>query len=141
VHFEHERQEWLELGMSEADIYRIHFGEPCENGRGGDYRVWLDERRHVRCDHKYAHGTPISYERLPHDDRLLVSNTECFDEINISVDLCYALSVLTDLQRKYFALVIVSGYSYAEVARKHGITEGAVRKHIRLALPKLKNFF
>ena len=44
--FEQERQEWLAAGMSEADIFKIHFGELDENGKlvrlkdscyGGDY--------------------------------------------------------------------------------------------------------
>ena len=37
-HFEQERQEWLSVVMSEADIFRIHFGTEKENGKGGDYR-------------------------------------------------------------------------------------------------------
>lgn len=35
-HFECERQEWLIFGMSEADIFRIHFGD---DGKGGDYAI------------------------------------------------------------------------------------------------------
>ncbi len=42
--FETERREWLAAGMRDEDISRIHFGSIEENGRGGDYGVWLSER-------------------------------------------------------------------------------------------------
>ncbi|MCL2188189.1 MAG: hypothetical protein FWC16_10465 [Defluviitaleaceae bacterium] len=66
-HFEQERQAWLKAGMSEADIFRIHFGEESENGRGGDYRVWLNERKQTRPDRKYAPGTPVAIDAVDPD--------------------------------------------------------------------------
>lgn len=57
--FEQERQEWLAAGMSEEAIHRIHFGTEEEKERGGDYRMWLDELKIIRSDHKYAPGSPV----------------------------------------------------------------------------------
>jgi RNA polymerase sigma factor (sigma-70 family) len=140
-HLEQERKAWFSLGMSEADIFRIHFGEPDKNGRGGDYRIWLDERRHTRADHKYALGTPISTGDMSFIEDIPAKNESVFDSVDFSIDLEQALTPLTDLQRKYVILVLIHECSYAEAARKNNITEGAVRKHIRLALPKLKNYY
>lgn len=66
-YFERERQKWLNVGMNEADVFRIHFGEDDENGRGGDYRAWLDERKFSRADRKYAPGTPAAIDAVDPD--------------------------------------------------------------------------
>ena len=141
VHFEHERQEWLAFDMSEADIFRIHFGEPNENGRGGDYRMWLDERRHIRDDHKYAHGAPVSTEDLAHGIGLCGGSGEVFAGIELSVDLKKALITLTELQRKYFVLNRINGYSCSEIARIYGKDESTIRESLRAADKKIKKFF
>jgi hypothetical protein len=58
-HFEQERREWLEMGMNEADIFRVHFGDENESKKG-DYHIWLNERSHTRSDHKYARQVIIA---------------------------------------------------------------------------------
>jgi hypothetical protein len=65
--FEQERWEWFDAGMSEADVYRVHFGEEYENGKGGDYAVWLAERRRARVDQKYATGVPVADDTVDPD--------------------------------------------------------------------------
>jgi hypothetical protein len=66
-HLESERRELLAAGMSEADIYRLHFGAEHEHGRGGDYGVWLAERKHFRPDHKYSPGVPVAIDTVDPD--------------------------------------------------------------------------
>jgi RNA polymerase sigma factor (sigma-70 family) len=60
--------------------------------------------------------------------------------IELSEDFRQALMALTELQRRYFVMNRLEGYSYAEIARMDGKTEAAIRKHVRLAIPLLKNF-
>jgi len=140
-HFEKERQEWLALGVSEADIFRIHFGEYDENGRGGDYRIWLDERRHTRSDHKYASGVPLSFDDSAFINDLYADRCDEIDNVDFSIDMERAFVTLTELQKKYVIQVFVNGFSYADLAKKDNISETAIRKHIKLALPKLKKYF
>ncbi|MCL2222866.1 MAG: hypothetical protein FWC20_08800 [Oscillospiraceae bacterium] len=140
-HFEHERQEWLKIGMSEADIFRIHFGELSENGRGGDYRMWLDERRHIRSDHKYAVGSPVSYEDSSHGVGFCNGNGEVFAGIEFSADLKKALAALTELQRRYFVLNRIQGYFCSEIGRIDGKDESTIRESLRVADKKIKSFF
>ena len=140
-HFEQERQEWLDAGMSEADIFRVHFGEIDENGRGGDYRIWLDERKHSRTDHKYAQGGSLSYCDNVYDDRKNSSRCNEIENLELSMDMEGALSILTELQRRYSIYVIIYGYTYTEVAQKYGVSEAAIRKHVKHAKQKMKVFF
>jgi RNA polymerase sigma factor (sigma-70 family) len=138
-HFEKERHEWLSIGMNEADIYRIHFGEENENGRGGDYRIWLDERRHTRSDHKYALGTPISFECLACDE--YADSRDEIECVEFYANLENALRMLTDLQRKYFVLVFVKGYSYSEIATVEGKNRSTIFRLVESAVKKIKPSF
>ena len=138
-HFEQERRKWLKIGMSEADIYRIHFGEENENGRGGDYRIWLDERRHTRSDHKYALGTPISFECLTCDE--YADSRDGIECIEFYANLENALGTLTDLQRKYFVLVFIKGYSYSEIAIVEGKNRSTIFRLVETAVKKIKPSF
>ena len=140
-HFENERQDWLAAGMGEADIFRIHFGEQDENGRGGDYRVWLDERKHKRPDRKYAPGEPLpfndtAYDCKPHSER-------CYEVgyVEVSTDLDRALMTLTSLQRRYFIMNRIEGYSYAEIARLENKYGSTIRRITESAVTKIKKYF
>ena len=140
-YFEKERFEMLIAGMSEAAIFRIHFGELDENGIGGDYRMWLDERKHVRSDHKYALGTPISINVLPYDGELLRDRTGDITDIELSVDIKRALEMLTDLQRRYITLYYVEGYNYREIARLDGKSASTIFRLVQSAIKNLKIYF
>ena len=100
-------------------------------------------RRHSRPDHKYAPGEPVSLDSLIYDGELLTDRNYdgSVETIEFSIDLERAFSVLTELQRLYMTEVYLNGYSYAELERKNGISEAAIRKHIKLALQKMKNYF
>jgi len=140
-HFEAERSEWFSLGMNEANIFRIHFGEGNESGRGGDYRIWLDERRHTRPDHKYAPGKPVSLDAVNiNSSQISVGNDELCDS-EVSIDLEIAVLTLTELQRFCFAEVVLGERTQQSVADDLGITQQVVDKHIRAAKKKLKIFF
>ena len=140
-HFELERQEWLAAGIGEAAIYRIHFGEPGENGRGGDYRMWLNERRHTRPDHKYAPGTALAIDTVDPDGAWISGGRGGLDEVEYAIDLEAALSKLTDLQRASFMEVRLNGRTQADVAYELGVSRESVKQAVEGALKKLKKFF
>ena len=140
-HFEQERQEWLVAGMSEADIFRIHFGEEAENGRGGDYRVWLDERKRVRPDHKYAPGIPAIIDTVDPEGAWISSGRGGLDDVEFNIDLEAALSTLTKSQRFCFVEVILNNRTQQEIAAELGIAQPNVFKHVNNSKKKLKNFF
>lgn len=140
-HFEQERQDWLSLGMSEADIFFIHFGEPCENGKGGDYRMWLDERKPIRTDRKYAVGDVASLEELECDGKQCAVNVDEIGSVELSVDLKRALSELTNLQRYCFVEVMLNGRTQASVALDIGKSRATVQYAIDAARKNLKKYF
>jgi len=133
-HFEQERQELLANGMNEANIFRIHFGEPDENGKGGDYRMWLDEYNHNR--HKSVSMEDVEYEGEWFSD----SNKER-KNLDFSIDIMAKLAMLTELQRRCVTHVYLYGYSCTELARKDGVTEAAIRNRLNKAKKKFENFF
>ncbi len=139
--FERERKEWLEAGMSDEDIYRIHFGESDEKGRGGDYGVWLAERGHIRPDHKYAPGTPVAIDAVDPDGVWVSGGHGGLDEVEFNIDLDKALSELTHLQRVCFVEVELRKRTQQSVARGLGVKQQVVDRHIRAAKKKLKIFF
>ena len=110
-HFERERQEWLEAGMSDADIFRVHFGEESENGRGGDYRLWLDERRHTRPDHKYSPGTPVAIDAVDPNGAWISDGRSGLDDVEFNIDFETAMASLTDSQRFCFVEVELNSKS------------------------------
>jgi RNA polymerase sigma factor (sigma-70 family) len=139
-HFEQERKSWLEAGMNEADIFRIHFGEENENGRGGDYRVWLDERKHTRPDRKYAPGTPVAIDAADPNGAWISSGRGGLDDAEFNIDLESALSTLTVPQRHCFVEVVLNDRTQPSVATDLGITQQGVMNHIKAATKKLKKF-
>jgi RNA polymerase sigma factor (sigma-70 family) len=139
--FELERQEWLDAGMSEADIHRVHFGDENEKGKGGDYRVWLNERKHTRPDHKYAPGTPAAIDAVDPDGAWISGGRGGLDETEFNIDFDAALLSLTELQRFCFVEVEMNGWTQQSVADECGITRQMVDKHLKAAKKKLKNYF
>jgi RNA polymerase sigma factor (sigma-70 family) len=140
-HFECERQEWLVAGMSEADIYRVHFGEENEKGRGGDYRVWLNERKHVRPDHKYAPGVPTAIDTVDPNGAWISGGRGGMDDVEFQTDLEAAMSTLTPLQRSSFIEVRLNGRTQAAVADELGVSRDSVKQAINGAAKKLKKYF
>ena len=138
--FEKERQEWLALGLSEAVIFNIHFGDENENGRGGDYRMWLDERKYHRPDHKYCRGTPISlsdvvYEGSWFEDHFaLVSIESVIQEIDIES----ILSTLTEKQADLIRAIVFDDKSCAEYARENGLNKSTVSRNLDRAREAIK---
>ena len=140
-HFECERQEWLAAGMSEGDIFRIHFGEEDENGLGGDYRIWLDERKHTRPDRKYAPGAPIAIDAVDPSGAWISGGRSGLDDAEFGIDLDSALLLLTDLQRVCFVEVKLNGRTQSDIADELGISRESVKQAINGALKKLKKYF
>jgi len=140
-HLEQERREWLAEGMSEADIFLIHFGEPGSNGRGGDYRIWLDERRHTRPDHKYAFGSPVAVDTVDPGGAWISSGRGGLDDVEFDHDLEIALAKLTDFQRTCFIEVRFNDRTQVDVAGELGISRESVKQAVNGALKKLKKYF
>jgi RNA polymerase sigma factor (sigma-70 family) len=149
-HFEKERQQWLAEGMSEAAIFRIHFGELDGDGKlkkptggqyGGDYQVWLDERKHTRPDHKYAPGAPVAIDTVDPNNAWISDGRSGMDETEFKIDLEAALSKLTPQQRICFVEVVLRERTQQAIADELGITQQGVVNHIKAAKKKLKNYF
>ena len=140
-HFEQERQEWLSAGMNDADIFRIHFGEENENGKGGDYRLWLNERKHTRTDHKYAPGAPIAIDAVDPNSAWISGGKGGIDDTEFNIDFETALALLTDSQRYCFVEVVLNDRTQLSVAADLGISQPGVKHHLTGAIKKLKNFF
>jgi RNA polymerase sigma factor (sigma-70 family) len=137
---ESERREWLAAGMSEADIHRVHFGEEHENGRGGDYGVWLSERKHCRPDRKYAPGVAVAIDTVDPDGAWISGGNGGIDEVEFMTDLEAALDELTELQRKSFVEVRLNERTQADVADELGVSRESVKQAITGALKKLRKF-
>jgi hypothetical protein len=140
-HFGQERREWLAAGMSEADIFRVHFGEETENGRGGDYRVWLNERKHTRADHKYAPGTPVAIDAVDPEGAWIDGGRGGLDDVEFGIDIETVFSTLTELQRKSFTGVRLNGRTQADVANELGVSRESIKQALNGALKKLIKFF
>ena len=140
-HFEQERQEWLSAGMSEAEIYRIHYGEETEKGKGGDYRMWLDERRHTRPDHKYAPGTPVSFEAVDPNNAWISGGRGGLDDVDFNIDVEAMLSKLPIAQRELAAAIIFDGLTSAEYAKQKNINKSTVSRALERVRKKLKKYF
>ena len=138
--FEKERREWLAAGMSEAGIFIIHFGE---DGKGGDYAVWLSERKHRRKDHKYAPGMPLSLETLSYEGEWLKDDTAANTllEIEKKHDIETVLLVLTPKQRALVRALIFTGSSCAEYAGDAHISKSAVSQMLSLVRDKIKTSY
>ena len=143
AHFERERQEWLSAGMSEADIFRVHFGEPDENGRGGDYRVWLDERNGIRPDHKYAPGTPRSLEDMDYEGDWFTDNAAAALLLNIeqTMDIEAILQTLTPKQEMLVRALVFNDVSPAEYAKEKGLSKSAISQMLEVVRKKIKIFY
>jgi len=133
-HFELERQEWLEVGMSEADIFRVHFGETYENGRGGDYRIWLDERKHSRRN-------PISLESAKYDGEWFSDGSDFLTDMIRAekiIRLHIALSQLTTEQQALISRIYFKKEKVIDIAAEQGVSHSAISHRVATVLKKMK---
>ena len=106
-----------------------------------DRHEFNQERRHRRNDHKYARGTPILMgAEESADDWLVFSIDERLKAVELKVDLEMALKTLSALQRRYFVLNRMWGYTTSEIARLEGKAQPSIFKAISSAEKKIKNF-
>lgn len=111
---------------------------------------WLDakdkeeldqERSHVRPDHKYAPGTPISFDAHDSlDDWLVFSTMTCYRAVELKIDLEMALERLTPLQRRYFIMNRLQGRTLSEIAETFGKQASTIMRLVEVAERKIKNF-
>ena len=149
AYLEKERHEMLAAGMSEADIFRMHFGEIDENGKPrkdvypGDYAVWLSERKHIRPDHKYSYGTPQSLDDIKYEGDWFTDNSAENLLVNIeqTIDIEAILKTLPPKQSALVRALVFDGVTSAEYAAKNGISKAAVSKNLKRIKKVLKLFF
>ena len=96
---------------------------------------------YIRHGESIPKGLRLSTEDLAHGIGLCGGSGEVFAGIELSVDLKKALITLTELQRKYFVLNRINGYSCSEIARIYGKDESTIRESLRAADKKIKKFF
>jgi len=100
------------------------------------------ERRHTRPDHKYAQGAPLAMDGLDNAaDWLVGSAGDDFAVVDMMTDLESAMATLTELQRRYFVMYRMEGYSLAEIARLDGKHKNAIHKAVIAAENKISTFF
>jgi len=109
--------------------------------QGEDTDEQRAERKHVRPDHKYAPGTPLSLESLDYEGAWFEDRNNVISGAELSMDLERALRPLTELQRRYFKLTRIKGYSFAEIARFDGKDQSTVREVMKAAEKKVIHFF
>ena len=100
------------------------------------------ERSHNRPDHKYAPGTPVSLDAEDSlDDWLVFSTLTSYAAVELRIDLELAFELLTPLQRQYFTMNRLHGYSSHAIAKLEGKAQPVIFRTIMLAERKIKNFF
>lgn len=100
------------------------------------------ERRHIRSDHKYALGEPISFDTAERtEDWLVFSSLTSYKAVELKIDLEMALKILTPLQKKYFMLNRVLGYSSVEIAKFEGKRQCGIHRSVQQAEKKIRKFF
>jgi len=99
------------------------------------------ERKQKRPDRKYAPGVPISINSYQFEGFWIADRSDAYREVVFSLDLKNALRHLNELQRRYFILNRILGYSFAEIARHEGRPRWAVYDNVRAAEKKLKKHF
>jgi len=135
-HFEQERQEWLAIGMNEADIFRIHFGETDENGKGGDYRMWLDEYNHNR--HK-----SVSMEDVEYEGEWFSDNSDFLSDLIQAEDVTRLRAAMTKLLPKQQVLIkriYFSNEKVIDIAAAQGVLQSAISHRTATILRNLKKF-
>jgi len=149
-HFEHERQEMLNAGMKESDIFKIHFGEldnecnlirPKNDNYAGDYIVWLSERRHHRTDHKYTYGKPLSLEEIDSDGVWVTSAKNGYEDKESEIYLESVMKSLTSLQKYYFIEVIFKGRTFREVGEELGKHHSTIAESVTSAKKKILTLY
>ena len=98
-------------------------------------------RKHMRPDHKYAPGEPVSLDGLQYEGEWFEDRGDEFGAVELSADLERAMRSLTDLQRRYFILNRLKGHSYAEIARREGKHKVTVIGIVEASEKKLKKIF
>ena len=98
-------------------------------------------RKHTRPDHKYAPGEPVSLDSLRLEGEWFADRNNGIEDVEFSVDLERVLRILTGLQRRYFILTKLRGYSYSEIAKLDGKNASTVFRLAESAVEKIKNIF
>ncbi|MCL2342793.1 MAG: hypothetical protein FWC62_02715 [Firmicutes bacterium] len=108
---------------------------------GADIDEQLAERSHIRPDHKYAPGEPVSFDSLEYLGGWVKDPRDGISEVELSMDLERALQPLTELQRRYYKLNRLKGYSLSAIAKDDGKQASTIFRLVESADRKIKNYF
>ena len=111
----------------------------CDMLNSADHDEFNQNRCHIRNDHKYAPGEPIQLGESV-EDWLVFSMDKSYKAVELKIDLEMALKTLTLLQRKYFTLNRIWGYSYAEIAGFDGKSKMTICEIVITAEKKIRSF-
>ena len=98
-------------------------------------------RKHTRPDHKYTPGQPLSLDSLQYEGEWQEDRCDKIGEVELTADLEQALRSLTELQRRYFILNRLQGFTCAEIARREGKQKMTVLEIVKAAEIKLRKYF
>lgn len=113
----------------------------CDILNAEDHYEYNQNRRHIRNDHKYAPGEPVLIgDEESAEDWLLFCEDATLKAVELNVDLEMALNTLSSMQRKYFVLNRMWGYSMREIAHSEGKSHVAILGSIARAKKKIKLF-
>ena len=99
-----------------------------------------NDRSQTRPDHKYAPGAPVSIDSLQYAGDSLADKSDGIGDAECRADFENAFGSLTVLQRRYFVLARMKGYSYTEIARREGKKKETVFGIVTAAAKNIKKF-
>jgi DNA-directed RNA polymerase specialized sigma24 family protein len=98
-------------------------------------------RRHVRADHKYAPGAPLSLDESDPTSTWICDAGDEAHDIEVRADFARALDSLTVLQRYCVIEICLKGRTYRDVAGELGSNYSTIRDIVRAAKEKIKKYF
>ena len=106
-----------------------------------DHDEFNQNRCHTRSDHKYAPGVPMLIDGEESADDWFMFNTDTsYRAVELKVDFEMALKALTILQRKYFVLNRIWGYSYSEIGNAESKSKMTICEIVLTAEKKIRRF-
>lgn len=106
-----------------------------------DAKEERNNRKHSRVDHKYAPCAPLSLESLYQEGAWFADKNDCIEKATFWIDLERAMETLTELQRRYFVMTRLEGYTCAEIARLECKDESTIRETVASAKKKIRTHF
>lgn len=101
----------------------------------------LNDRKHSRPDHKYAPCAPLSLESLNYEGAWFEKIEDHIAAAELIIDLVRVLARLTELQRRYFIMARVEGYSYVDIGKYEGKDPSTIQRIVAAAEKRIRKYF